>query len=359
MNAESRQMLGYGLLAAGAGIALLMIFWLMVSGVEAGGAVLGLLLLFVLAGPFAGAGYYVLMRARTERLDEAQFSGKRRILEADQLFRRELIARLRRLAATSASAVQQLNSVADSVASSAPTDATAWYASIQLDDSQAALLRQYDDLVWERVSWLRDHANDSSHSVTEAVKQLQVAIDQRTDLLLRGRSAPAVSPAALQRAGSRTSKAAGSISVGDAATYDGIDYVVEGVATGFSNGQTSKLLHLIPSGPSASQHWLFVSPGGLELAWLNAVERVEHPGTPTFGVGALALPLVDASSATVEVQSSSGSTPAVLINVWTYRSERLIALVEQWPDGTLETYAGSVVDPASLEIWPSVKMTPV
>jgi hypothetical protein len=353
-------MLGYGLLAAAAGIALLTIVWLMVSGVEAGGAVLGLLLLFVLAGPLAGAGYYVLARARTERLDEQQFSGKRRILEADRLFRRELIARLRQLAATNSSAGQHLNSMAQSVASSAPTDEAAWYASIQLDDSKAALLRQYDDLVWERVNWLRDHETDSPQAVTEAVKQLQVAIDQRTDLLIRGRSAPAVSPAALQRAGSPTNVAVGLISLGDAISYDGIDYVVEGVATGFSNGQTSKLLHLIPSGPGASEHWLLVTPGGLELAWLNAVESaVEHPGAPTFGLGSLTLPLVSASSATLEVQTSSGSTPALLVNVWTYRSERLVALVEQWPDGALESYAGTIVAPADLEIWPSVKATPV
>jgi hypothetical protein len=131
------------------------------------------------------------------------------------------------------------------------------------------------------------------------------------------------------------------------------------VAITFSNGQTSKLLHLIPSGPGASEHWLLVTPGGLELAWLTAVEIVEHPGAPTFRVGALALPLMSATSATVEVRSSSGSTPAVLVNVWTYRSERLVALVEQWPDGTLESYAGTIVAPADLEIWPRVKATPV
>jgi hypothetical protein len=71
----------------------------------------------------------------------------------------------------------------------------------------------------------------------------------------------------------------------------------------------------------------------------------------------VALPLVSASSATVEVQSSSGSTPAVLVNVWMYHSKRLIALVEQWPDGTLDTYAGTVVAPDDVEIWPTVNAT--
>jgi hypothetical protein len=163
----------------------------------------------------------------------------------------------------------------------------------------------------------------------------------------------------LQRAGSPIDIAVGSISLRDAISYEGIDYVVDGVATSFSNGQTSKLLHMIPSGPGASEHWLFASPGGLEIAWLDAVECAEPPGAGTFTTSAAALPLVSASSATIEVQSGSGSTPAVLVNVWTYRAERLIALVRQWPDGAVETYAGTVVAPRDLEIWPSVKATSV
>jgi hypothetical protein len=66
MTAESRRLLGYGLLAGSAGIALLMLAWLMTSGVQAGGAVLGLLLLFVLAGPLAAGGYYVLVQGRAD-----------------------------------------------------------------------------------------------------------------------------------------------------------------------------------------------------------------------------------------------------------------------------------------------------
>ena len=98
MTAESRRMLGVSLLAGSAGIALLMLAWLMTSGVQAGGAVLGLLLLFVLAGPLAAGGYYVLVQGRAEHVKEQQFAGKRRILDADRLFRRELAARLRQLA---------------------------------------------------------------------------------------------------------------------------------------------------------------------------------------------------------------------------------------------------------------------
>src|SRR5690242_19937361 len=45
MSAESRRALGFGLLAAALGITVLMLLWLVTSGAEAGGVVLGLLLL--------------------------------------------------------------------------------------------------------------------------------------------------------------------------------------------------------------------------------------------------------------------------------------------------------------------------
>ena len=53
MTGASRRALGYGLLAGALGIAALMLIWLATSGAQAGGVVLGLLLMFVLAGPLA------------------------------------------------------------------------------------------------------------------------------------------------------------------------------------------------------------------------------------------------------------------------------------------------------------------
>jgi hypothetical protein len=82
MNAESRRTLGYRLLAIAAGVAVLLLVWLMVSGVQAGGFVLGLLLLLVLAGPAAAAGWYALARGHTEKVEELAFVGKRRVVDA-------------------------------------------------------------------------------------------------------------------------------------------------------------------------------------------------------------------------------------------------------------------------------------
>src|SRR5918912_4274287 len=90
--------LGYSLLAGAIVLALLLLAWLAVSGARGGGIVLGLILLVVLAGPLALAGVIVLARQPAEAAAEAAFASKRRILEADRLFRREAAPELRQLA---------------------------------------------------------------------------------------------------------------------------------------------------------------------------------------------------------------------------------------------------------------------
>jgi uncharacterized protein DUF4178 len=355
MSADSRRMLGYGLLAASAGVALLMVLWLITAGVEAGGAVLGLLLLFVLAGPLAAGGYYVLIQGRAERVQEEQFAGKRRVLDADRLFRRELAARLRQLSEQPQMPAATLTRIAEALNNSAANDEAAWYDTIQLDDTQVALLRQYDDLVWERVRSLGDHATDRSAAIAE----LERAIDQRTDLLVRGHAVPSVSPAILLETRTTTPAGVPSLALGDAVTFMDNDYLVEAVGTSFSDGQTWKRLHLIPSGAGAVEHWLYVSPGGLELDWLDAITEVQNPGAKQFAFRDSTLPLVSARSATVEVTTTSGSTPGVLVRTWTYTAGPLVAILEQWPDGATHAYGGTRIDPRQLEIWPANHATEV
>ena len=59
--------------------------------------------------------------------------------------------------------------------------------------------------------------------------------------------------------------------MGDAVSRDGLDYVVEAVASSFVDGQTWKLVHLVPSGSESGEHWLEIAPAVLELTWLDAV----------------------------------------------------------------------------------------
>jgi hypothetical protein len=353
MNAESRRALGYGLLAGAAGVAVLLLAWLLVSGVQTGGFVLGLLLLFVLAGPLAGIGWYVLASGRAEGIAEQAFAGKRRIVDADRLFRDELTRQLRQLAPMPNLPRAQLLWIADGL-DRAVKDESTRYAAIQLDDAQAAVLKQYDDLVWERVRWLRDHTGERTGPLADAVNELQAALDQRSDLLLRGRQVPAMSAGALLQAPQLKLESTSLVALapGDAITHDGTDYLTEAVATSFSDGQGWKLAHLTPSGANAGERWLSISPAGLELAWLEAIPAPQ-PGANQIVLPDCVLELGDTTSAIVGVATTGGSAPGVLVRSWSYRSGPHRGLVEQWPDGTTRAYAGRSISASELEVWPA------
>jgi Domain of unknown function (DUF4178) len=355
VTAEGRRMVGYGLLAGAIGITLLMLLWLAIAGAAGGGIVLGLLLVLVLAGPLAGAGWYVLAQGRAERVEEQQFTGKRRILDADRLFRRELAARLselQNLPGVPSNRIQMISRSLDRTVA----DESAWYSAIQLDDAQIGLLAQYDDLVWEQVRWLGDHAGEDAATVGQTVDQLQQAVEQRTDLLVRGRQAPAVSPATMMRAPlpRPESKSLEDLAVGDALTREGVDYVVERLASSFSDGETRKLAHLVPSGAGEAEHWLSISPRALELAWLDSIEA-PAPGATTIVVGDAHLSLVDSKSSLVRVDARDGSAaaPGVLVQTWRYRAGDRVGVIEQWPDGAVLAYAGKTLPARELEVWPA------
>ena len=355
MTASTRRLLGYGLLAGAAGVTLLMLVWLGTSGAQAGGVMLGLLLLFVLVGPLAGTGWYVLARASVEAAEERAFVGKRRVLEADRLFRREVAAQLRQLAGRPGLPAEPIARMAEGL-EHAGEDELAWYGTVQLDDARVAVLEQYDELVWKRVRWLRDHAGQRGAPLADAVEHLECALDQRADLLVRGRQAPTTAPAALLRAVEPTpaTVAMQALEVGDAVTHAGVDYLVEGVATAFSDGQTWNLVHLVPSTPGATDGWLSVAPGGLEIAWLDSMAP-PPPGASHIVVDGSSLPLEATRTATVRVASTAGSADGVLVTTWSYRSGANIGLVEQWPDGAVHAYGGRTLRATELEVWPAAR----
>ena len=81
--------------------------------------------------------------------------------------------------------------------------------------------------------------------------------------------------------------------------------------------------------------------------------RREIPRSKQLAYADTALPLVGERSATAQVETRAGSTPGVLVRSWTYRQGRMVATVEQWPDGAVRAYAGHVVDARQLEVWPA------
>jgi hypothetical protein len=358
VSPEARRGLGLGLLVGAGGITALMVAWLAVSGASGGGIVLGLLLLLVLAGPLAGAGWYVLARGRADQLEEARFAGKRRVLESDRLFRAELSGRLDQLAALQGMPSGELRDLSAAL-SRRVRDEAAWYDAVQLDDTDIGLLQRYDDLVWEQVRWLSDHRGDDAASLDKATAELRRAIEQRSDLLVRGRAGPSLSPATQLLAPDRRSShvSLAELVLGDAITHDGADYVVDRLAISFSNGATWKLAHLGPSGADATEHWLSISPDAREVFWLDTVSPPPRTGAAEVLLGPDRLTLASERSGVVQVSVSSSDNPGVaqpgvLVRTWQYRADTRVAVVEQWATGEVVAYLGQIVDPSALEIWP-------
>jgi hypothetical protein len=331
--------LGLGLLGAGAGIVLLMLVWLFVSGAQGGGIVLGLLLMLVLGGPLIGAGAYVLSQQSREQRQAVAFATQRRIIDSDRLFRAEMGGTLRSLADNPALPGPQLRALADDVQSPTHTSAE-WQTNIQLDDAQVGTLRRYDDLVRERVRRLRD--DPSGNGSDAALRELRQAIDQREDLLLRGRTAPVLDASTLMRTEAPRTTDLQSIALGDAVSRDRVNYVVESVATYFAEGQTWKLARLVPTSPQDTPRWLYVGPGGLDVAILD--ESNEQP--PTHRPDAT-------GSAVVDVNSSSGTARGVLVTYSRWSEDSRIVLSEIWPNTVSHAYAGTRVKTDDLEVWPA------
>jgi hypothetical protein len=347
----SGRALGLGLLAGGIGVAIIMVAWLAVSGAQGGGIVLGVLLFLAIGGPLVAGGIYVLSQQKPEAEAQAAFASKQRVLESDRLFRRELAAELRQVAARPNAPAAALGELAEGLERKS-YDSPEWYDVVQLTDGQLDVLQRYDDLAWERVRWLQDNAGAPLDLVDDTVRDLRTTLGQRRDLLLRGREAPTAAPSAMLRAGEprRDAAALRDLSVGDAVSHDGDDYVVEGVATYFAQGQTWKLAHLVPSGPGAASVWLYVSPGALDAALLS---EVAAPDGSSLTIGNAALPVTSSGSATVDVASKAGSARGVLVNYTRYAASDALGLSEQWPDGARHAYAGPRVSATDLDIWPA------
>ena len=171
--------------------------------------------------------------------------------------------------------------------------------------------------------------------------------------VLSYRKAHALTPVTLLRPRARSRSIFDPLSTGDAVSYAGADYVVEDISSSFADGETSRMVHLVPRDRLARDQWLSISPGATEFAWLDAAATNGAPGAHQLALGAVVLPLKSAQTAVVTVRSSRGRAPAVFASVWRYRAGRMVATVEHFSDGQVRAYAGRVVDRGQLNVWPA------
>ena len=259
---------------------------------------------------------------------------------------------------------ERLRAVAQRVAD-AHRDEAAWYESNPVADADLPTLQRYEDALQADRDRLADLVARAGAPGADA-EALQVALDgwertysQREALLLRGRRGPAVAPEALLRARtpSRGAAALDALVLGDAATVDFEDYLVQGVLSYFAGGRTWRLFVLRDGD---AERWLWGAPGGLTWAVLEPLPAPVSEaaafaaGNPpaTFTVEDEALPLVERGSATVDLTTVAGAERGIAVDYWRYAgSDRRVAWVERWPN-EVRAGVGRETFPDSIAVWP-------
>src|SRR5215472_7639038 len=105
--------------------------------------------------------------------------------------------------------------------------------------------------------------------------------------VLSYRKAHALTPVTILRPRSRARSRSifEPLSIGDAVSHAGGDYVVEDIRSSFADGETSRMVHLVPRDGPAKDHWLSISPGETEFAWLDAAATTAAPGARQLALG--------------------------------------------------------------------------
>ena len=375
--------LGYGLIGLGVILGGFLILSMVVTAAAGdllvGGALLWLLLALIVAVPLIGAGYFVLQRSKQEQADEAEFVGRRRVLDQDRLFRARIASEARQQAERLVSlagneprlarAAARLRQVADQLESPG-YDQAAWYDAVRLADTDIAALNQYDTLATERLRRIAARADalelreggsasedaEDAGEILRLVQAWERDLDQRLELL-RGERAPSVAPSALLGAGApaRGADAIAALGLGDAVSYELDDYLVEVTVSYFASGRSWKLHRL---GSGSQQRWLYVGPGGLSLAMLESADPAGADGSDEVRLADTVYRLRERGEAGVSVESTVSAAQELTVDYHHYAAPSgELYWLEGWPDG-LRAYCGAPIRPPALEIWPRERSAP-
>jgi hypothetical protein len=366
---------GLGLIGLGVVLGGLVVLWLITTAaageLRGGGFVLGLMLAAILGLPPAAAGYYVLQRNRQEELETREFVGRRRVLEEDRLFRARIAGEARQQAERLESLARgdpQLSRAAARLGQVAGDlqgpgyDQAAWYEAVRLADDDVAALRQYDNLISERLRRIARQVDAlelgrqvDPAEVLGAVHGWERDLDRRLELL-RGERAPSVAAGELLSADEpvRWLDAIAALARGDAVTYEESDYLVEVTVTYFASGRTWKLHRL---GAESARRWLYVAPGALALAMLQPSDPIASDGAAELALGGTTYRLDEQGAASVTVDSAVGQQ-RLTIDYWHYTAPSgELYWLERWPDGP-RAYQGSPIPARRLEVWPAERSAP-
>jgi hypothetical protein len=357
---------GLGLMALGGVVGALFALWLLsriaIGHLDLDGAVLGLVLIAVLAGPLLGGGYFLWRRSAVEEREESRFEARRRLLEGDRLFRQQAATDLRGFAdrlpesPDGRAVADRLRDLAVQV-ERVRRDESAWYEADPLADEDLPTLRRYEDTLQAESDRLADlvsrarQGESATADLTVSLDRWERAFRQREALLVRGRRGPTVDPGELLRARtpSRGVEALRALKLGDAVTVDFQDYLVHGILTYFAQGRT---WHLFILRSGSSERWLWGGPGGLTWAVLDPLPTPPAAGAPNLDAEGATLNEVESGTATADLATVAGAEQGVAVDYWRYSgADRQMAWVERWPR-EVRAGVGRETLADTIDVWP-------
>lgn len=367
-------MLGTALMAFGALLSTLVVIWLIVNAasglLQAGGFVLGLFVLAILAFPLIGGGWYLRGQAGREAAEAAAIGRRREVLDRDTGLRRQVMREIdQRLgtledligrlppaqAAVLRRAARRLADVRGDLARPAYTAATWLSSGAGLMAEQLATARRYDDLLLAQTRRLADHEDTlerdpaAAGRYVESVEMLAQAATEREALLATGREAARLRPQELLAAARtpRRTPEAVSLSVNDALTYERRDYLVRARLDYFAGGRRWQMYQL---SDGRDERWLSVRLEGSELAWLAADDRYDDAPAHEVTVDGERLALAEQGDATVSIDSAAGHQDGIHVTYRLYAGGTSRVVVEQWPDGP-RSLAGQTIERDEIDLW--------
>ena len=361
---SSGRAFGTILVATGVALGILGLVWMIANAraglLETGGFVLGLAFLSVLVVPMVLAGLFLWRRAAVEDQDTADVQERRRQLQSDEVFRHllrmeshhagELLAAAASRAEAGAreSLLQARTALAQlEDAASRPVMEAAWLESAPMDERDMRNVARCDDLLLAGLRRIRDAAAGGALDLSAARELVDLAhaaerqFALRQDLLLRGRSLPAVSPLRLLKgeqpdpAGTRPE----SLRPGAAVSLGPDDYLVVAHITYFAEGREWHALALRGEG---GERRLQLEPGADTALFMEPVETGSPPGSTE-----------ESGTASVSVDGLEGGAEGIVVDYRRTRADgNLTGWWERWPEGE-RSYTSRRIGLSELKLWPA------
>jgi hypothetical protein len=291
-------------------------------------------------------------------------------LDADSTLRRGLLRDLDQLLASlrdatperadrdTARAQRLLADVRDDLARPGYSSATWLETGAGLSPADLSSVRRYDDLLAgevRRLAELGDRlASDPSSAgvLAEAAQLLAAHVAEREALFGRGKVAAALRPQEMLEAGARPRRQVEdpvSLSLEDAVSHDGSDYVVRGVLDYFGGGRRWRVYQLHDG---KQERWLDVRGEGTQLFWLERVAEPPDTLREAINLAGVDYRQVERGAASVTLESAAGRQEGVLVEYrrFTANADRDVLSIEDWPDGR-RTLAGRLEDRDDLQLW--------